>query len=421
MTKATKDTWEIVLNFRASQDTFNSKNNYRTGFCNKLRFRIRTGQDKIDMVVGDFVRALQISKWSLTFNSPPTITVYPWFFMKQGGLKKENVTSPELEQVRPIQVYLPPSFKENIYKPYQVLFLNDGQFLDIAIASLHLDKEITSKQLNEFIVVGIENNMTERTSLLTPSNGTTFECKNGTFANRCQSCNISCLEHLNCTKAEFRVQITKCLKVLPTVPKGEKYLDFIQYSLLTYVHLNYRALTEQKNVGIMGYSLGGLISCHAAWTRPAVFGSAVCSSPSFWWPVPLGKYFPFGAQFEFINKTLSKFQDKRPLQRIYIDMGSAEGDFLMVDASKRAANRMAETPYFEFDRNLWLMILDKQNHSLNAFLSRSWQPLYTLYGSEGSLNVKSNREGGSACAVSASFMTILFSLMGTVMHVTSSS
>lgn len=35
--------------------------------------------------------------------------------------------------------------------------------------------------------------------------------------------------------------------------------------------------------GIGGSSLGGLISCYAAYTRPDVFKTAICMSSSFWW------------------------------------------------------------------------------------------------------------------------------------------
>jgi predicted alpha/beta superfamily hydrolase len=38
-----------------------------------------------------------------------------------------------------------------------------------------------------------------------------------------------------------------------------------------------------EDTGVMGSSLGGLFSFYAAWTRPDVFGKAICLSSSFWW------------------------------------------------------------------------------------------------------------------------------------------
>ena len=35
--------------------------------------------------------------------------------------------------------------------------------------------------------------------------------------------------------------------------------------------------------GILGSSLGGLVSCFAGWTRPHVYTSVGCMSTSFWW------------------------------------------------------------------------------------------------------------------------------------------
>jgi len=35
--------------------------------------------------------------------------------------------------------------------------------------------------------------------------------------------------------------------------------------------------------GIGGSSLGGLLSCYAAYTRPSLFTAAICMSSSFWW------------------------------------------------------------------------------------------------------------------------------------------
>ena len=403
--KFAKDTWEITLKFRTSQDSYRCQDSRRVGMCNKFEFRIRTGQDKTDMLGANFAFSLPISKWSLTFKQAPTVTVYPWFFRQEGEVRSERVESPELGEKRPILVYLPPSFRENVYKPYDVLFLNDGQLMDFKLTNfLQLGaKMAVQRLLKEFILVGVTNNETERTSLLTPSNGTELACKNGTLANLCNHCNISCWQNtppLNCTAAEKLAQVLKCFKSVPKVARGEEYLDFIQKTLLSHVHLQYRAQTQQQHVGIIGYSLGGLISCHAAWTRPTVFGLAACSSPSFWWPVPPGKEYPIDAEFEFINKTLSKFQDKRPFQKIYIDMGSYEDKILMLEPSKRAAGIMASTPYFDLDRNLWLQILDKQVHSGTAFIRRMWLPLYTLYAPKGSAKAGNTEVISGACAAS---------------------
>ena len=51
---------------------------------------------------------------------------------------------------------------------------------------------------------------------------------------------------------------------------------------LTQKHLKGR-LISQASVAIGGSSLGGLISCYGAYTRPQLFNNAICMSSSFWW------------------------------------------------------------------------------------------------------------------------------------------
>ena len=64
---------------------------------------------------------------------------------------------------------------------------------------------------------------------------------------------------------------------------GDVYLDYLEASIIPYTQEHYRVQTEQPNMGILGSSLGGLISCYAGWTRASVYSRAGCMSSSFWW------------------------------------------------------------------------------------------------------------------------------------------
>jgi hypothetical protein len=74
--------------------------------------------------------------------------------------------------------------------------------------------------------------------------------------------------------------------------RGEEYLDFLEDTVLPLIAKHFRVETARPNVGIMGSSLGGLISCYA--------GEWVSRSLFVWWPawvrslVSLGR-FCFGA------------------------------------------------------------------------------------------------------------------------------
>lgn len=63
--------------------------------------------------------------------------------------------------------------------------------------------------------------------------------------------------------------------------------------------------------GIGGSSLGGLISCYAAYTRPSLFLKSICMSSSFWWN---------GEDFD--KKILSTQKMWSGLQ-IYLDSGDS--------------------------------------------------------------------------------------------------
>jgi len=117
----------------------------------------------------------------------------------------------------------------------------------------------------------------------------------------------------------------KCGKSIRTGGYGEKTLDFLLKTVLPKVNeiTNNRVLTDQQNTGIMGYSLGGLMACHAAWTRPTAFGMAACQSPSLWWP--LNNITFYECKFEFLNVTLKDetLNRNRYPQKILLDAGKS--------------------------------------------------------------------------------------------------
>merc|ERR1712137_1189985 len=93
--------------------------------------------------------------------------------------------------------------------------------------------------------------------------------------------------------------------------KGDQYLDFLEKTVLPYVQARYRITTERDRLGMMGSSLGGLISCYAGWTRSEVYSKVGCMSSSFWWN-----------KQDFNNTIL----EKRPIPtdtKFYLDSGSA--------------------------------------------------------------------------------------------------
>jgi hypothetical protein len=71
---------------------------------------------------------------------------------------------------------------------------------------------------------------------------------------------------------------------------GEKYMQFIVETLKPYVDQHYRTLPDRENTGIMGSSLGGLISHFGALKYQSVFGKAGIFSPSYWFSDSVWKF-----------------------------------------------------------------------------------------------------------------------------------
>jgi predicted alpha/beta superfamily hydrolase len=64
--------------------------------------------------------------------------------------------------------------------------------------------------------------------------------------------------------------------------RGGDYINFLVTKVKPYIDSNYRTKSDRNHTGIMGSSLGGLISLYAAIKYQDVFGKAGVFSPSLW-------------------------------------------------------------------------------------------------------------------------------------------
>ncbi|KAJ1430975.1 Alpha/Beta hydrolase protein [Ochromonadaceae sp. CCMP2298] len=211
--------------------------------------------------------------------------LYPWFFTYSGSLSTiSNVYSKELNNFRDIIYYTPPSYSENTLKRYKnLLVMHDGQNLFNPQTSAFgtawmcqntMDDLIIQGKSEEVVIAGAYNTASrvdEYTYIYDPSEGAGGE--------------------------------------------GDLYLDWLESTLLPLTQLNYRVEIQRETLGILGSSLGGLISCYAGWTRN-VYGKVGCMSSSFWWD---------DGDFQ---KHVMLQQDPavagQSLPHIYMDSGTAE-------------------------------------------------------------------------------------------------
>jgi predicted alpha/beta superfamily hydrolase/uncharacterized protein involved in tolerance to divalent cations len=189
--------------------------------------------------------------------------------------------SPQLDNTRDILVYLPPSYPTGGHH-YPVLYMHDGQNLFDGTTSYagewYVDEtmEGLASQGIEAIVVGLPNIGLRR----------------------------------------YHEYIPFPSPDLPDA-QGELYVNFIADTVKPMIDRDFRTLPGRTTTGIMGSSLGGLISLYGFFKRSDTFGLAGVVSPALRW----GKQ----GIFPFVTQSASA------PGKIYIDVGTAEGTGLVAD------------------------------------------------------------------------------------------
>ena len=183
---------------------------------------------------------LNISGWEGAGNV--TSTASP-----QVSILSEAFDIPQLNRKRRIWLYLPKDY-QNSQKKFPVLYMHDGQNLFDKTTSFsgewRVDESLDSMVLaGDYgcIVVGIDNGGANRLNEYSPWVNTQYGGG-----------------------------------------QGDEYVEFIVETLKPYIDQNYRTFTDADNTGIMGSSMGGLISMYAGIRYPEVFGRVGAFSSSYW-------------------------------------------------------------------------------------------------------------------------------------------
>ncbi|TNV77878.1 hypothetical protein FGO68_gene15803 [Halteria grandinella] len=270
-----------------------------------------------------------------------TFHLYPWFYTTQGSLKLfKDLFSPELNNKRDVIVYLPPSYLENTLKIHEnILIMHDGNNLfDPATAFMGnawmiqntINPLIYQGKIEEVVVIGAYNTddrMNEYTYSYDPS-----EKFGG---------------------------------------KGDLYLDWIEKELLPFAGQNLRInYNNRKKLGILGSSLGGLISCYAGWTRPTVYGKVGCMSSSFWWN-----------DQDFQNKILPAHSLKNlsPRPIFYMDSGTEGGEASCAQFTMEIEDYMVKTNNYVMGKDVQTFIDRGASHNEYYWGKRFYLPIQFLY------------------------------------------
>lgn len=158
-----------------------------------------------------------------------------------------DLYSPQLDNRRDILVYLPPSYPR-ADRRYPVIYMHDGQNLFDNATSYAGEWGVDETMENlahteglEAIIVGIPNAGVHRLAEYSP------------FADRRMGGG-----------------------------RGDTYLRFLVETLKPRIDRDFRTLPGRRHTGIIGSSLGGLISLYAFFRYPAIYGYAGVMSPALW-------------------------------------------------------------------------------------------------------------------------------------------
>jgi len=185
-----------------------------------------------------------------------SINILNWADNNPGGgstaaenvsIMDESFYMPQLDRNRRIWIYLPPDYDETDVS-YPVLYMHDAQNLFDVVTSFagewEVDETLNNLASQDYqvpIVVGIDNGSEYRLDEYTPWAHPTYGGG-----------------------------------------EGDSYIRFIHETLKPYIDNNYRTLAEREYTGLMGSSLGGLISHYGGLAYQEVFSKAGVFSPSYW-------------------------------------------------------------------------------------------------------------------------------------------
>ncbi|KAG2375121.1 hypothetical protein C9374_010125 [Naegleria lovaniensis] len=273
-----------------------------------------------------------------------SLDLYPWFYTTEGSILvlPNPIYSPQLKNYRNITLYLPPSYFENSWKRYDnLLIMHDGQNLFDPSTAFMNQAWMIQNTLNPLMLNSNANYAMEEVVVIGVYN--TADRMNEYTYSRDASVGAG--------------------------GKGDLYLDFLEQTLMPTLMETFkrRWILDHSKLGILGSSLGGLISCYAGWTRPKVYGKVGCMSSSFWWN-----------NQDFNNRILNRPNVPQQLV-IYLDSGNQGVDNDDVVQTQTVRDHILSFPSFTFGKNLYYYLDNGGQHNEYFWGRRFWSPCLSLW------------------------------------------
>ena len=157
-----------------------------------------------------------------------------------------QIESKELNEIRPLNIYLPEGYQQSDTTKYPVIYLLDGSanedFIHI-VGLVQFNSFEWVKQIPKSIVVGIATVDRKR-------------------------------------DFTFPTSVEQDRKAYPTTGHSAQFIQFIEKELQPFIENKYHVNTSKT---IIGQSLGGLLLTEILFSKPTLFNTYIVVSPSVWW------------------------------------------------------------------------------------------------------------------------------------------
>ncbi|MFO0665783.1 MAG: alpha/beta hydrolase-fold protein [Polyangiaceae bacterium] len=264
------------------------------------------------------------------------IDVYPHFFTTSGTVTRgPEFQSAYLAKPRRIWTYLPPTYIENEAARFPVIYMHDGANLfdpNTAFGGVEWKVDETmnagaeSGAIREAIIIGVESTA-DRIDELTPSKDSS----------------------------------------VGTGGHADEYIKMISLELKPKYDQTLRTLTTADQTGIMGSSLGGLVSVYAGAKYAGTFGLVGAMSPSTWWDGRM-----------IIGVVMQMPLQPRPL-KFYVDSGDSGASNDDVVNTADLAKAIKGMGYFD-GKSLQYVVQQGASHSETYWAQRLPGALAFLLG-----------------------------------------
>lgn len=249
---------------------------------------------------------------------------YPHFYSGLRGRITEvlEFSSAILGRKQRMRIYLPAGYEENTLKRYPVIYMHDGKnlfFPDEAFLGQewqideNLDLLDNMNIIDRMIVVGIH--------------------------------------------AEDRMQDY-------TIPGYQKYGESLIKEIKPWIDESFRTLSGPQHTGVMGSSLGGVVSFFLAWEWPDIFGNVACLSSTFTY------------RDNLIERVREEDHGPRRNSKIYLDSGWPQDNY---EVTLGMANTLIESG-FMLGRDFLHFAFPLAPHNEAAWSARSHLPIQLFSG-----------------------------------------